>query len=398
MCTDDSEHSRWFYCLHRSWGHGNTCGRDEASLSSTGRICDQTACLSLPYGDPNATEVQPNRWCCGAGPVCTEGYSLFDEEGTPGAELCYQTLYKICCVEDGPAPPPPPPLSHDEEIVHLHRCSSGGGVCSFNLESGDALHGAQGNNFLRNGGAMPRLFREEYFRFFQEMMAKPEYLPCAVADAAAVLLDADSGVIRAAYDEDRAFWHRAGDAEDEIDFIGAWARLRIASVNAAIDGVVAGFNSSSSSSSTDGPASCGTATSEAIGALCASAGIDGVCDQGSLSPRCVLPAEAGYDQCGCPPGYGWNSGQCKVGSSSSSAEAAMCLTGTAGTNTLPTDGGSSSVVSTIIVLLLVVLAASVAVAEAKGKLRPKKVGESGIQEDFAGVGGVEDNPAVPQLN
>ena len=206
-----------------SWGHGNTCGRDggAARLSSSGRICDQSACLALPFRDETATEVEPNRYCCGRGPQCTEGYTLVDGEGTPGAESCYRTYFRICCVQDGPAPPPPPPLAPDEEIVHRHKIDDGG-VCPYDLESSDALHGAQNNEFLSNRGAMPRHFREEYFRFFQEMMAMPEYQACAVADAAAVLLDAESGVIRAAYDEDRAFWSRpidADGADGELAFI-----------------------------------------------------------------------------------------------------------------------------------------------------------------------------------
>ena len=152
-------------------------------------------------------------------------------------------------------------------------------------------------------------------------------------------------------------------------------------------------------------ASCGTATPEAIGALCASAGVDGVCDQGSLHPRCVPPAEAGYDQCGCPPGYGWSSGQCRVSASSSAAEASICLTGTPGASTKSStdgDGDGSSGASTAIVLLLVLAVAGVAVAEATGKLRPKKVGdgEVGIYEGSAGaaagVGEVVDNPTAPQ--
>jgi hypothetical protein len=355
---------------------------------------------------------------------------LVDQEGTPGAEVCYQTFYKICCVENGPTPPPPPPLAPDQEII-LHHTVEDGGVCPYDLESSDALHGAQNNQFLSIDGSMPRHFHEEYFRFFQEMMAKPEYQACAVADAAAVLLDAESGVIRAAYDEDRAFWSRpidADGADGELAFIGAWARLRIAAVNAAVDRVVAGFKSNSSQ-----PASCGTATPDAIGALCASAGIEGVCDQGSLHPRCVPPAQAGYDQCGCPPGYGWSSGQCRVGKSSAAVEAATCFTGTPGASTSgpgpeaepepePEPGpepdrearsrsrsgpagafkhDGDGVTSTIIVVLLVLAVVGVAVAEATGKLRPKKVGEAGVgiyegSAGAAGVGEVVENPTAPQ--
>ena len=53
---------------------------------------------------------------------------------------------------------------------------------------------------------------------------KPEFQPCAITDAASVLLDRDHGVIRAAYDEDNAFWGKGHDAEAELAFFQAWAR------------------------------------------------------------------------------------------------------------------------------------------------------------------------------
>ena len=116
---------------------------------------------------------------------------MVDQEGTPGVHICYQELYHICCVsDDADAGSARPPLVGDMEIVE--RIDSG--HCPTSVEA-DALHGAQSNQFLRSGGPMQQLFRVEYFRFFQEMMRKPEYQACAVADAAAVLLHPDSGVM-----------------------------------------------------------------------------------------------------------------------------------------------------------------------------------------------------------
>ena len=43
------------------------------------------------------------------------------------------------------------------------------------------------------------MFQEEYMRFLQDMLDMPEYQPCSVADAAAVLLHAETGVIRVVY-------------------------------------------------------------------------------------------------------------------------------------------------------------------------------------------------------
>ena len=147
-----------------------------------------------------------------------------------------------------------PTLSADERTVQRVD----GGHCPYHADELGDLLGAQSNQFLTPGGPMqvrhptfgfncstifshsvgrsqPQThFAEEYARFFQDMLNLPEYQPCAVADAAAVLLHARSGVIRAAYDEDRAFWHRQGDADDELAFISAWARLRIAAVKRVV--------------------------------------------------------------------------------------------------------------------------------------------------------------------
>jgi hypothetical protein len=77
--------------------------------------------------------------------------------------------------------------------------------------------------------------------------------------------------------------------------------------------------------------SCGTAMEGQVGALCARAGIseDGVCDQGSIYPRCVVASEAGWDLCGCPPGWGWSTtiAECRAGGATSADEAAACARG-----------------------------------------------------------------------
>ena len=354
-----------------SWGHGYSCKEEEGGeMSSDGRVCEQSACLSLPFGpDPSnlaettATEVEFNRYCCGVSPNCTDGYHLVDQEGTQGAEICYQTMYRICCVEDGPRPPPPPPLAPDEESVHRidHK------HCPYNAEA-DQLFGAQSNQFLSADGAFQEHFQEEYYRFFREMLAKPEYQGCAVADAAAVLLDAESGVIRAAYDEDRTFWHRPGDADEELEFISAWARLRIASVSAALDGAMAELHNGSSGSGS-GLASCGTAAPEGINQLCDRAGLvrgQGVCDQGTLHPRCVLPAAAGYDRCNCPPGYGWSrtTWRCEVGGSTSDEEAESCLLTRPAPPPPANAGDSGGSGGTVLVILLLLAVSGIAVAAA----------------------------------
>ena len=194
---------------------------------------------------------------------------------------------------------------------------------------------------------------------------------------------------RDAYDEDRRFWHRSGDADDELEFIGAWARLRIASVNAAIDAEVASWDCATAGTceGSSVPASCGTATVDQIAELCAAAGITagGICRQGTLQPECVLPAEAGYDRCGCAPGYGWSTTtrHCEVDAVTSDVEVSACLTGSAdgsnGGTSVPNEGSTTSI---IIVVVIVLVASGIAIAGATGKLRPKKLsdGGSGIYE------------------
>jgi hypothetical protein len=176
-----------------------------------------------------------NRWCCGAGGGCDEGFTLFDGEGTATAETCWgATAYTVCCVDDNyEAGPPSPPPSNDELTVQridpghcphaasaddmhgqlrkLSHClytttlkaahANSAPACLLMLWCLLAMHctGAQSNSFLANGGPLENMFQEEYMRFLQEMLDMPEFQPCSVADAAAVLLHAESGVIRAAY-------------------------------------------------------------------------------------------------------------------------------------------------------------------------------------------------------
>jgi hypothetical protein len=63
-------------------------------------------------------------------------------------------------------------------------------------------------------------------------------------------------------DEDRAFWTRRGDAEEEMDFIEAWARLRIAAVKEVVDRVVEEHGGDQGEL-----VSCGTAQPGEVGAL-----------------------------------------------------------------------------------------------------------------------------------
>ena len=107
-------------------------------------------------------------------------------------------------------------------------------------------------------------------------------------------------------------------------FVHTGARLRMAAVKAVVDTVV-----EENGGDNGEPASCGTAQPGEVGALCEEAGFadgSGVCEQGSLHPRCVAPAHAGYDRCGCPPGYGWSTSteRCEVDASTTDEEARVC--------------------------------------------------------------------------
>ena len=93
------------------------------------------------------------------------------------------------------------------------------------------------------------------------------YQTCAVTDAAAVLLDADSGIIREAFDEDRAFWHRNLDhpADEQLQFFQAWARLRLANVRRVVNAAMAELPVSQRL------VSCGTAQPGDVLELCSKA-------------------------------------------------------------------------------------------------------------------------------
>jgi hypothetical protein len=253
------------------------------------------------------------------------------------------------------APPPPPgqcppgcifsaPAGDHDDAATVKRLEApgpfGSGTYCPYVATHEALYGSnQGNQFLSPGKSLQTLFEEEYLRWFQAMLRMPQLQPCAVTDAAEVLLHAEDGILRAAYDEDRTFWHRPSDADDELEFFQAWTRLRFASVTELVDELVAGYDARGTRTSALYPTttgrnrlvSCGTAMEGEVGALCARAGIseDGVCDQGSIYPRCVVASEAGWDLCGCPPGWGWSTtiAECRAGGATSADEAAACASG-----------------------------------------------------------------------
>jgi len=343
-----------------SWGHclGGGGRGGEEKISSMGAPCHADKCMALPWRG-GGTEVEPNRWCCGHGPACGEGFELVDGAGTPGAQECFQGLTSICCIDPAWNGIPPPPPSPDEIIVQSYQ-----GSCGYAADGLNSLHGAQNNQFLRAGGPVQTHFEAEYVRFLYKMLTMPEWQPCALADAAAVLLGPD-GVIRAAYEEDRAFWTRPqGDPDEHVAFFGAWARLRLAAVKAvvhdAIDAAeaVTAAAAAAAAAVTAPPAvaggeergqliACGMAQPGEVGDLCAPLGlIDGRCDQGTLLPRCVNASEAGYDSCGCPPGYGWSTPAvtCKPQSKTSAEEAAACSGGgnAAAATAPPVSSGSAS--------------------------------------------------------
>ena len=74
-----------------------------------------------------------------------------------------------------------------------------GRYCEYTVNDVGDLFGAQSNDFLEHQGPMQALFEEEYVRFFTAMLDMPQYQPCAVVDAAVVLMTRGSGVIRAAF-------------------------------------------------------------------------------------------------------------------------------------------------------------------------------------------------------
>eukprot|EP01043_Picozoa_sp_COSAG02_P029534 COSAG02_NODE_1841_length_10705_cov_28.897794_4_plen_208_part_00 len=158
--------------------------------------------------------------------------------------------------------------------------------------------------------------------------------------------------------------------------------------------------------------SCGTALAGEVGEMCSLAGVTdgGVCDQGTLLPRCLPADEAGWDECGCPPGWGWDGTlrQCGPGKSTSTQDVCACrgpshrcratsgsgqqsesqgvgLATSASTSIEPHDGGggrgdgSSSGSGSgfkVIIAIVVFVVVGLAGAHAKGLLCSKIVSES----------------------
>lgn len=160
-----------------------------------------------------------------------------------------------------------------------------------------SLHGLQSNAFA--GGAAATLFGDEYAQFLAEVMRQPYAQPCALADAVLVLLHQSDGVIRGAFEEDIALWHKQLDATAEHRYFEVWSRLHLAAVEDQLP----------SASAAALPATCATSTIEQLEQLCHAAGLRpagtaaqpagrdgalplGVCVQGSVSPVCVEAPEA----------------------------------------------------------------------------------------------------------
>ena len=229
-------------CLGGGWG-----APAPAVFSTTGATCDPTGCLSATTSEGSRPTRTPDRRCCSDSGSCASRFTQVDRQGSPtqaifamgstvklrthpstaavvsigqrrgrvdkltvvltnmcsltcahGQATCRtrrrrpsQGTYKVCCVNPNVSPPPPP--SADELVV----AARSGRVCPTTITASD-LHGAGGNHFLQAGGPVERLFQTEYLKFFQAMLRLPEFQPCAITDAASVLLDPSSGVIRAA--------------------------------------------------------------------------------------------------------------------------------------------------------------------------------------------------------
>ena len=332
---------------------------------------------------------------------------MVDGEGTPGAQSCFGGMTLICCVDPEWSGVPPPPPTPDELTVKSFQ-----GNCPFAADGIGSLHGAQSNQFLRRNGPVQQLFEADYVRFLNTMLHMPEWQPCAINDAAAVLLDAEHGVIRAAYDEDRAYWAREGDANEQLAFFQAWTRLRLAAVKTVVEAAMVEISPPQVQLT-----ACGMAQPGEVGALCSVRQLtEGKCYQGTLLPECLSASDAGYDSCGCPPGYGWSdaAGGCKPAAKTSADEARRCTAGdsvlappsasvsaaaaTAGgaDDDSPHGDNGTKVLAGVIVTLLVVGAAGGALGSARIRdtLKPKPTATEGIYEQSADGNSISDDAGV----
>jgi hypothetical protein len=303
----------WVDRDHCSWD--GRCDSEVANTQGEAAACHSSA--EICEGPCSQDPSYPATWCPGTAPrsgdECPRG----------------------CTYEVGPGDP--------VDAATVKRL--GGTYCAYVATHESLYESNQGNNFLKGNGPLQTYFEEEYLRWFQAMLRLPSLQACAVTDAAEVLLHRDDGILRSAYEEDRAFWTRSGDADNELAFIQAWTRLRFASVKQVVDTLVAEYDSQRTRVSAAYPStggnnklvSCGTALEGEVEALCAQAGISdgGVCAQGSVYPACVAAEQAGWDACSCPPGWGWSTttADCRAGASTSSDEAAACRSGASCRNT-----------------------------------------------------------------
>jgi spore coat protein CotH len=377
-----------------SWGHclgGGRGGNDR--ISSTGAPCVADKCMALPWRG-GGDEPVPSRWCCGDGPACADGFTLVDGEGTPGAQECFGGRTSICCFDPNWDGVPPPPPTADELIVKNFE-----GSCPFAADGIGSLHGAQSNEFLRKHGPVQELFEEDYVRFLDTLLRMPEWQPCAIEDAAAVLLDAEHGVIRAAYDEDRSYWTRDGNADEQLEFFQAWTRLRLAAVKQVVSEAMAELTPPQVQLT-----ACGMAQPGEVGDLCSATQLaQGKCFQGTLFPQCLPAAEAGYDDCACPPGYGWSSAAeaCKPAATTSAEEAQRCLTvETSGGSVIATGAGkiddsSGAWVGVTATLLVVgVVGTALMTPRIRSAIKPKTATAEGIYEEGEHGNSIADDVGV----
>jgi hypothetical protein len=310
------------------------CGGTFGGVVPQTCLCNGNAFLPNNHvGDwgPERTCRHEVGWAC---PALTDPTSQGHGGAVYMVSQCCTRSAEVCDVAAGeqPPPPPPPPPTYsnarpgtDEATVSAHGrwCPA---ECAQQSPCGN-LHKAQNNQFFRRGGVLETHFHLEYIRFFRDLLDSPEWQPCAITDAMQVMLDPQSGIIREAFEEDRAHWGRG--ANDELEFMQAWTRLRMSDVSSYVDAEADAVRAGLPLSETGGTtlAACGLAQPHDVGLLCARAGFsdgEGVCQQGSLFPQCV--AAPSPDACGCDIVAGWSTtaGMCVLGSSTGRSEREAC--------------------------------------------------------------------------
>ena len=196
-----------------------------------------------------------------------------------------------------------------------------------------------------------------YHSMFREFLDQDFMQPCVLTGAIDALLG-PQGRLSAAMNRDIDKWRASGCCrrwrlEDEVKFVKAWIRGRLAHLSSAVDEELRGCSGRGCVLPAPAdPLTCRMSPADRLQAQCDRVAPPTVCVQGSVGPTCehntdlcaanggsgpcqnggrctlaVVPRPgAAVDACGCREGSGWSGSdrECQVGKSTSDREGVTC--------------------------------------------------------------------------